>query len=81
MVERDYSKESLHNERQLDSKVSSRLEIMYKKETNKESNRVYKEIRDATKLFRKEKTSSLGKLKKALHQIEKDRIRWLFHQE
>ena len=38
VVEREYSKESLHNERQLASKIISRLEIMHKKEMNKERN-------------------------------------------
>ena len=47
----------------------------------KERNRGEKELRAATKLFRKEKTLSLKKLKKALHQIQKERIRWLSHQE
>ena len=55
MAERDYSKESLHNERQLASKISSRLEIMHKKEMKKEHNRGEKELRAATKKFRKEK--------------------------
>ena len=43
----------------------------------KESNRGEKELRAATKLFIKEKTSSRKKQKKALHQIEKESIRWL----
>ena len=81
MVERDSSKESLHNERQVASKISSRLEIMHKKEMKKERNRGEEELRAATKKFRKEKTSSRKKQKKALHQIEKERIRWLSHQE
>ena len=67
IVERDYSKESPQNERQLASKISSRLEIMHKKETKKERNRVEEELRAATKKFRKEKTSSCKKQKKALH--------------
>ena len=69
MVERNSSKESLHNERQLASKVSSRPERIHKKETKKENNRVEKELLAATKIFRKEKSSSCKKLKKALHQI------------
>ena len=69
MVERYSSKESLRNERQMASKISSRLEIMHKKEIKKESNRGEKELRAATKLFRKEKNSSRKKHKKALHQI------------
>ena len=79
MAERDYSKESLHTERQMASKISSRLEIMHKKDTKKERNRGEKELRDTTKLFRKEKTSSRKKKKKDLHQIEKESIRWLSH--
>ena len=39
MAERDSSKESLHNERQLASKISSRLEIMHNKDMKKEHNR------------------------------------------
>ena len=58
MVERDSSKESLRNERQVASKISSSLEIMHKKDMNKESNRGEKELRAATKIFQKEKTSS-----------------------
>ena len=81
MVERDSSKESLHNERQLASKISSRLEIMHKKQMKKERNREEEELRAATKKFRKEKTSSRKKQKKALHQIKKERIRWIPHQE
>ena len=81
MVERDSSTDILHNERQLDSKISSRLEIMHTKEMKKERNRGEKELRAATKKIRKEKTSSHKKQKKALHQIEKERIRWLSHQE
>ena len=42
----------------------------------KESNRGEKELHDATKKFRKEKTLSRKKQKKALHQIEKERIRY-----
>ena len=80
MVERDSSRECLQNERQLDSKSSSRLEIMHKKEMKKELKRGEKELRDANKKFRKEKTSSRKKHKKALHQIGKERIRWLPHQ-
>ena len=68
-MERDSSKESLRNERQVASKVSSRLEIMHKKEMKKERNRGEKEIRAATKKFRKDKTSSCKKQKKSLHQI------------
>ena len=48
MAERDSSKESLHNERQVASKISSRLEIMHKKETKKERNMREKELRAAT---------------------------------
>ena len=81
MVERYSSKESLHNERQLASKISSRLEIMHKNEMNKERNRGEKELRAATKKIRKENTSSFKKQKKALHQIDKERIRWLSHRE
>ena len=81
MVERDSSRECLQNERQLDSKSSSRLEIMHKKETKKERNRGDKELRAATKKFRKEKTSSRKKQKKDLHQIEKERIMRLSHRE
>ena len=69
MVERDSSKESLRNEWQLDYKVSSRIEIMHKKEMKKERNRGEKELRAATKLFLKEKTSLQKNLKKDLHQI------------
>ena len=57
MEERDSSKESLRNERKVDPKISSRIEIMHKKEIKKESNRGEEELRAATKLFRKEKTS------------------------
>ena len=71
MVERNSSKESLHNERQLASKISSRIERMNKKEMNKDRNRGEKDIRATTKLFRKEKTSYQKNLKKDLHQIEK----------
>ena len=78
-MERDSSKDIPHNERKVASKVSSGLERIHKKEMNKERNRGDKELRAATKLFRKEKTSSLKKLKKALHHIEKERIRWLSH--
>ena len=53
MVERYYSKDSLHNERQMASKISSRLEIMHKKEMKKERNRGEKELRAATKKFMK----------------------------
>ena len=81
MAERDYSKESLHNEGQVASKISSWFDIMHKKETKKERNRGEKELRAATKKFRKEKTSSCNKQKKDLHQIEKERIRWMYHQE
>ena len=51
MVEKDSSKKSLHNERQLSSKISSRLEIMHKQEMKKDRNRGEKELRAATKLF------------------------------
>ena len=54
---------------------------MHKKEMKKDINRREKELCAATKLFRKEKTSSRKKLKKALHQIEKERIRWQSHRE
>ena len=77
MAERDSSKESLYNERQVASKISSSLEIMHKKDMNKESNRGEKELRAATKIFRKKNTSSCKKQKKDLHQIEKERIRWM----
>ena len=50
---------------------------MHKKEMMKERNRGEKELHAATKIFRKEKTSSRKKQKKDLHQIEKERIRWL----
>ena len=56
MVGRDSSKESLHNERKLASKISSRLEIMHKKKMKKERNRGENELRAVTKKFRKEKT-------------------------
>ena len=79
MAERYSSKEILHNERQLASEISSRLEIMHKKEMKKERNRGEKELRATTKKFRKEKTSSCKTQKKDLHQIEKERIRWLSH--
>ena len=81
MVKRDYSKEILRNERQVASKISSRLEIMHKKDINNERNRGEKELRTTTKLFRKEKTSSCKKKKKGLYQIEKERIRWIYHLE
>ena len=81
MVEIDSSKEILHNERQLASKISSRLEIMHKKEMKKERNRGEKELCAATNKFRKEKTSSRMNQNKALHQIEKKRIMWLSHRE
>ena len=81
MVERDSSKESLHNERQLDSKISSRIEIMHKKDMKKERNRGEKEIRAATNKFRKEKTQYRMNQKKDLHYIGKERIRWLSHRE
>ena len=81
MVERNSSKESLHNERQLASKISSRVEIIHQKEMKKERNRGEKELRAVTKKLRKESTSSRKKQKKALHQIEKDRIRWLSRRE
>ena len=47
----------------------------------KESNRGEEELRASTKKFLKEKTSSRKKQKKAMHQVEKERIRWLFHRE
>ena len=47
MVDRDSSKESLQNERQMASKISSRLEIMHKKKTKKERNRGENELRAA----------------------------------
>ena len=75
MVERYYSKDSLHNERQMASQISSRLEIMHKKEMKKERNRGEEELCAATNKFRKEKTLSRKNQKKDLHQIEKDRIR------
>ena len=81
MVERDSSKESLHNERQLASKFSSSLDIMHKKEMKKERNRGEEELRAAIKKFKNKKTSFRKKQKKALHQIEKERIRWLSHRE
>ena len=81
MLERDSSKKSLHNERKVAYKISSMLEIMHKKEIKKENNRVDKELRAANKLFRKEKTSPRKKQKKALHHIDKERIRWLSHRE
>ena len=69
MVKRYYSKYSLLDELQVDSKVASRLEIMNKKEMKKERNRVEKELHVATKLFLEEKISSRKKLKKDLHHI------------
>ena len=81
MVERDSSKESLHNERQLASKFSSRLDIMHNNEMKKYSNRGEEELRASTKKFRKDKTLSRKKQKKDLHQIEKERIRWMSHRE
>ena len=62
-------------------KISSRLEIMHKKEMKKECNRGEKELRAATKKFRKEKTSSCNNQKKDLHHIEMERIRWMSHRE
>ena len=79
MLEKDSSKESLHNERKVAYKIISRLEIMHKKDMNKESNRGEKELHAATKLFQKEKNSSCKKQKKDQQQIEKKRIRWLSH--
>ena len=38
MAERDSPKESLHNERKVASKISSRFEIMHKKDMEKEIN-------------------------------------------
>ena len=67
MVERDSSKESLHNERQLASKFSLSLDITHKKEMKKERNRGEEKLRAATKKFRKEKTSSRKNQKKALY--------------
>ena len=81
MVEKDSSKESLHNELQLASKISARLDMMHKKDMKKERNRVQEELRAATKKFSKERKSSRKNQKKALHQIEKKSIRWMFHQE
>ena len=81
MVERDSSIESLHNERQLPSKISSRLEIIHKKDMKKERYRGEKDLLASTKKFRKEKTSSRKKHKKALHHIEKESMRWLSHRE
>ena len=81
MVDRDSLKESLHNEQELAYKISSRLEIMHKKETKKERNRGEKELRAATKNFWKENTPSRKKQKKALHQIDKERIGWMSHRE
>ena len=79
MAERDSSKESLQNERQVASKISSRLEIMHRKETKKERNRGEKELRAATKIFRNENNSSCKNQKKDLHHINKERIMWLSH--
>ena len=81
MVERYSSKEILHNERQLTPKISSRIEIMHKQDMKKERNSGDKELHAATKIFRKEKTSSHKKQKKALHHIEKERIRWISRRE
>ena len=53
MLERYSSKESLHNERKLDSNISSRLEKINKKEMKKDRNRGEKDLRAATKKFRK----------------------------
>ena len=47
----------------------------------KDRNRGYKELCAATNKFRKDETSSRKKQKKAMHQVEKYRIRWMFHQE
>ena len=52
---------------------------MHKQEMKKDRNRGEKELGAATKLFRKDKTSSHKKQKKYLYQIEKERIRWLSH--
>ena len=52
---------------------------MHKKDMKKERNRGEKELRAATNKFRKDKTSSYKNQKKALHQIEEERIRWLSH--
>ena len=54
---------------------------MHKKDMKKDRNRGEKEIHATTKLFRKEKTSYHKNLKKDLHQIEKERIRWISHRE
>ena len=81
MAERYSSKEILHNERKVASKISSRLEIMHNKEMNKYRNMGEKELRAATKIFRKENTPYHKNQKKALYQIEKERIMWLYHQE
>ena len=67
MVERDSSKESLHNERQLSSKIISRIEIIHKKEMKKKRNRVEKDLRAATKKFPKDKNSSRKNQSKALY--------------
>ena len=53
------------------SKISSRIEIMHKKEMKKKRNRGEEELRAATKKYRKEKTSYRKKQRKDLHQIEK----------
>ena len=63
------------------SKISSRLVIIYKKEMKKERNRGEKELRDATNKFRKEKTSSRKKQKKAMYQVEKYKIRWMSYRK
>ena len=39
------------------------------------------DLRAVTKLFIKEKNAYRKNLKKALHHIEKERIRWLSHQD
>ena len=59
MVERDSSKESLHNELKLASKISARLDMMHKKDMKKERNRVQEELRAATKKFSKERKSAV----------------------
>ena len=53
----------------MDSKVSSRIDRMHKKDTKKERNRGEKELLVATKLVQKETNLSRKNLKKALHLI------------
>ena len=54
---------------------------MHKKEMKKECYREERGLRAVTKKFRKEKTSYHKKQEKALHHIEKERIRCLSHRE